>query len=361
MGGDSPNRIRSSIQSRRLVKPPIHLFHNPYQLTTTKNSRIFLKLENLQPSGSFKSRGIGNYQRTHLSAHPPPSKSHFYCSSGGNAGLACVTSASLLRYPSTIVVPRSTSEYIIAKIRAAGASAVIQHGDSWKEADTHLRERILAEDPDGVYLPPFDAEMVWEGHSTLVTEVKHQMEQKRAGTPDAIVCSVGGGGLFAGIMMGLEREDWEGVQVLAMETDGAQSLNESVKAGKLVSLDRITSIAKTLGAKRVCEKAFEMSKKENVKSVVLSDAEAAMGCWRFADDERMLVEPACGVSLAVCYDGRLKDLLPWLGQESKVVIVVCGGVGITLELLTGWKKEYGWIEKQTTKDRQVPSTVIAKG
>lgn len=224
-----------------------------------------------------------------------------------------------------------------------------------------MRERILAEDPDGVYVPPFDAEMVWEGHSTLVTEVKHQLEQKHAGTPDAIVCSVGGGGLFSGIMMGLEREGWENVQVLAMETDGAQSLNESVKAGKLVSLDQITSIAKTLGAKRVCEKAFEMSKKDTVKSVVLSDAEAAMGCWRFADDERMLVEPACGVSLAVCYHGRLKNLLPQLRQESKVVIVVCGGVGITLELLMGWKEEYGWIEKHTTNDRQVPSTTTATG
>ena len=245
---------------------------------------------------------------------------------------------------------------MIAKLRAAGASEVIQHGDSWKEADAYLREEAMAKDLDGVYVPPFDSQFVWDGHSTLVTEVKQQMEQNKAGMPDSLVCSVGGGGLFSGVMMGLEREGWESVKVLAMETEGAQSLNESVRAGHLVALEKVTSIAKTLGAKMVCKKAFDLSQKDTVTSVVLSDAEAAMGCWRFADDERIMVEPACGVNLAVCYDGRLKKLLPGLGEDSKVVIVVCGGVDVTLEMLTEWKKQYGWIEKQTPSNSEVPST-----
>ena len=67
-------------------------------------------------------------------------------------------------------------------------------------------------------------------------------------------------------MMGLERHDWEDVKVLAMETQGAASLNASMKAGELVTLDEVKTIAKTLGAKRVCEKAFEMSKKKYVFS-----------------------------------------------------------------------------------------------
>lgn len=246
---------------------------------------------------------------------------------------------------------------MIAKIRTAGASTVIQHGDSWKEADAYLREEAMPKDPDGVYVPPFDSPVIWDGHSTLVTEVKQQMQQNRAGTPDAVVCSVGGGGLFSGVMMGLEREGWQKVKVFAMETEGAQSLNESVRAGHLVALERVTSIAKTLGAKMVCERAFDLSKKDTVTSVVLSDAEAAMGCWRFADDERIMVEPACGVNLAVCYDGRLKKLLPSLGKDSKVVIVVCGGADVTLNMLTEWKKQYGWIEEQTTSNREVPSTL----
>lgn len=127
------------------------------------------------------------------------------------------------------------------------------------------RERSTG-DPNAVHVPPFDAEKIWDGHSTLVTEVKQQMVYEEAGKPDAIVCSVGGGGLFAGIMMGLERHDWGDVKVLGIETQGAASLNASMKAGELVTLDQVTTIAKTLGAKRVCEKAFEMSKKKYVFS-----------------------------------------------------------------------------------------------
>ena len=138
-------------------------------------------------------------------------------------------------------------------------------------------------------------------------------------------------------------------------------MDRSLQAGELVTLEEITSIATTLGAKRVCERAFEMGKRDNVRSVVLRDAEAAMGCWRLADDERMLVEPACGVSVAVCYDGRLRKLLPGLTRESKVAIVVCGGSNITLDMLMRYREKYGWIEKETTDDRGVPSTVAVDG
>ena len=250
---------------------------------------------------------------------------------------------------------------MIAKISAAGASAVIQHGDSWKEADTYLREEVLAKDPTGVYVPPFDHEDIWKGHSTLVAEMRQQFGEKEEGKPDAVVCSVGGGGLFTGVMMGLDKAGWRDTRVLAMETQGAESLHSALEVCELVTLKEITSFATTLGAKRVCEKAFDLARRPNVGSVVLRDAEAAMGCWRLADDERMLVEPACGVSIAVCYDGRLGKLLPGLTKESKVVIVVCGGSNITLEMLMGYREKYGWIEKEMTGDRGVPSTVALDG
>jgi len=96
-----------------------------------------------------------------------------------------------------------------------------------------------------------------------------------------------------------------------------------------------------------------------VESVVLSDAEAAMGCWRFADDERILVEPACGVNLALCYDGRLKKLLPGLRSQSKVVIVVCGGSAISLDILKGYKEKFGDVERKLEVNGNVPSTVSA--
>ena len=310
---------------------------------------MFLKLENLQPSGSFKSRGIGNLIRQALMTSNEPNRVHFYSSSGGNAGLACVTAARSLDRPATVVVPTSTKPMMIAKIRTAGASRVVQHGNSWAEADKFLREEVLADDPYGVYVPPFDHDDVRFGASTIVEELEER--------PDAIVCSVGGGGLFSGIQLGLEARGWGDVSILAMETEGAESLSMSLKEGELVTLPAITSIATSLGAKRVAQKTFDLGQRRNVRSVVLSDAEAAMGCWRLADDERLIVEPACGVSLAVCYDGRLKQLLPKLTNESKIVVIVCGGSDITLDMLMDYRKKYVDIERMTTSDRNVPSTL----
>lgn len=337
-------------------------------LSRAAGCRIFLKLENLQPSASFKSRGIGNLilQQVAQHSHVSPARNlHFYSSSGGNAGLACVSAARSLGYPASVVVPETTDAAFIAKIKAAGAAEVIQHGSSWKFADEYLRSEVIPKaelsGELGIYVPPFDNQDIWKGASTMIEEIQKQMPD--AERPDAIVCSVGGGGLFSGIVEGLDRVGWstgdDAVRVLAMETDGAHSLQYSLKQGKLSEMDKITSIAKSLGAVQVCEDAFEKAQRPNVRSVVLSDAEACMGCWRLADDERILVEPACGVSVALAYDGRLKHLIKGLSQETRVVIVVCGGSGVTLEKLMEWRKTYGsMVEGRVpqTLDEVVPSS-----
>jgi L-serine/L-threonine ammonia-lyase len=290
---------------------------------------------------------------------------HFYASSGGNAGLACVVAAKQLGYTATVVVPTTTKPLMIAKIKAAGASQVIQIGSVWKEADTYLQEVLLREDKNGVYVPPFDHPDIWEGHSTLVHEVKKQLAYKTVNrsssySPNAIICSVGGGGLFAGIMQGMDEVGWSDVPVVAVETKGAESFNASLTSGAMVTLPSITSLATSLGASRVAEKAFEYGLRSSVRSVVLSDAEATMGCWRLADDERMLVEPACGVNVALCYEGRLKQALGRkLSPASIVVIVLCGGSNVTLDMLSEWKKEYGCIEQDVHVNGELPSSLTA--
>ena len=337
-------------------------------LSRSAHCRIFLKLENLQPSGSFKSRGIGNLihsratQALHTQCQRPL---HFYSSSGGNAGLAAVTAAKSLGYKCTVVVPTSTEEAIIAKLKAAGATDVLAIGDAWKEADEHLREVVMKDaerkGEEAVYVPPFDDPRVWDGHATIVQELARQMPDGER--PDAIICSVGGGGLFIGVMQGCEAVGWEAdTRVLAVETAGAESLNDSLMAGELVTMKKITSVAKSLGAARVANRAFELAQRKNVNSVVLSDAEACMGCWRFVDDERILVEPACGVSIALAYQPeKLKQLVPGLNENSKVVIVVCGGSRISIKELADYRARFGEEVKhlEMTTETEVPSTHTA--
>jgi len=162
------------------------------------------------------------------------------------------------------------------------------------------------------------------GNSTIIDELFDDFEDS---PPDAIVCSVGGGGLLNGIMLGLDRHGWaDKVTVLALETEGADCLSRSLQAGSQVTMQEITSIARSLGASRVSDKTWDLVQQyPNIHSVVLRDADAARACVRFAEEQKMIVEPACGVCLAMLYDGLLGELIPGLGPESRVVVIVCGG------------------------------------
>ncbi|EXJ96487.1 hypothetical protein A1O1_01613 [Capronia coronata CBS 617.96] len=325
------------------VETPLH--ESP-TLSRAAGCRIFLKLENLQPSGSFKSRGIGNLVLTEAAYHKAIGSTrplHFFASSAGNAGLAAVSATSALGYTSTVVVPTTTEESIVEKLKVNGASEVIAHGPTLLEADLYLKEvampRAEARGEIPIYVSPFDNEAIWDGAATMVEEIHRQMPDGEA--PDAIVCSVGGGGLLAGLANGMERVGWGSeVQLLAVETKGADSLYQSWQAGQLVTISGITSIATSLGVVRVCQRAFDLLARKNVTSLVLEDAEAAMGCWRLADDERIIVEPACGVSVALAYDDRLRQVLRPFDKNKKVVIVVCGGSKISVDALVQYKAQY---------------------
>lgn len=244
---------------------------------------------------------------------------------------------------------------MISKLHAAGATEVLQHGESWFEADTYLRKNFI-ENQDGgnVYVPPFDHEAVWEGNGGMIGEIVEQLSRYGEEVPDVVVCSVGGGGLFNVVVSGLERvlgsKGMKGkkARVIAVETDGAHSLAHSLREGRLSSLPAITSQATSLGALCVAEKTFAnaMSPPEGVEvsSVVGSDAEAARGVLRLADEMRMQVELACGIGLEVAVNGRLKEVVPDLNPETKVVVVVCGGSNISAEMIAEYRRrlEEGW-------------------
>ncbi|GAO51393.1 tryptophan synthase beta subunit-like PLP-dependent enzyme [Saitoella complicata NRRL Y-17804] len=297
------------------------------------NDRVYLKLENLQPSGSFKSRGIGNLCQKAYAKLPPGSTLHIYSSSGGNAGLAAASAASSLSCPATIVVPTTTSAVTISRIQDAGASVVV-HGSVWDEADLFVRE-MVERDSTGVYCPPFDHEDIVDGNASMVRELKLQLDKK----PGAIVCAVGGGGLLAGILHGLREVGWDDVPVVAVETVGAASFHASMTAGSLTTIPAITSIATSLGARRVSQTCFDLATTHPgaVHSVTVSDAEAVDGCVRFADDHRILVEPACGTVLSLAYHGKLREVV---GDEGSVVLVVCGGSNVSVEMLARYQEQF---------------------
>ncbi|XP_013787287.2 L-serine dehydratase/L-threonine deaminase-like [Limulus polyphemus] len=158
--------------------------------------------------------------------------------------------------------------------------------------------------------------------------------------PSAIVCSVGGGGLLCGILTGLAKVGWQDVPVVAMETKGAESFNKSVKAGHIVRLPEITSIAKCLGSVVVSQQLMDYLPTRPIFSEVVEDREAVLACLKFADDHRMLVQPACGATLAALYSETLSHLIQNedIKGDGPVVVIVCGGCDVTLNICEKWKQ-----------------------
>ncbi|XP_062360357.1 serine dehydratase-like [Cinclus cinclus] len=302
-------------------------------LSKAVGTKVFMKLENVQPSGSFKIRGIG-----HLCQDAAKRGcNHFVCSSGGNAGLAAAYTARELGLPITVVVPSSSGPTPVRKLEELGATVEV-YGKVWDDANRRAQE--LARTEGWVNIPPFDHPLVWEGHASLVRELKDSLEAK----PGAIVVAVGGGGLLAGVVAGLHQVGWRDVPIIAAETQGAHSFHEALKAGRLVTLPDITSVATCLGAKTVTARALECARECQVISQVVEDTEAVRAVEQFLDDERMLVESACGAPLAVLYSGRLQRLQ----REGKlrtpldsVVLVVCGGSNTHTAQLRALKSQLG--------------------
>ncbi len=279
---------------------------------------VWLKLDALQPPGSFKIRGIGFACQEYVRR----GASRLISSSGGNAGIAVAYAGRHLSVPVLIVVPETTSERAKALIRQEGAEVVV-HGASWQEANDLAMSTVEESD---VLVHPFDDPLVWQGHATLIDEVAGSGVK-----PGAVVVSVGGGGLLCGLVEGMRQNGWSDVPVIAVETEGADSLAQSVRAGHRIELAAITSLATTLGAKKICEQAFDCTRDHPLRSVVVSDRAAVSACQRFLDDHRLVVEPACGASLAAVYDGASE-----LEDFESVLVVVCGGATTTLEQLREW-------------------------
>ena len=297
---------------------PLHIetpFFESRALTIGAGRTVWLKLEAMQPPGSFKIRGIGLACQEYVRR----GAERLISSSGGNAGIAVAYAGRHLSVPVVVVVPETTTDRAKALIQQEGAEVVV-HGSSWQEANALALSMVKESD---AFLHPFDDPLIWQGHASLVDEVV------RSGVkPDVVVLSVGGGGLLCGVVEGLHRNGWIDVPVIAVETEGADSLAQSVRAGYPVELAAITSIATSLGARRICEQAFSWSKKHPFRSIVVSDRAAVSACQRFLADHRLVVEPACGACLAVVYDGA-----PELEEFKSVLVVVCGGIAVTVEQL----------------------------
>ncbi|MBM3071960.1 pyridoxal-phosphate dependent enzyme [Lelliottia sp. RWM.1] len=284
------------------------------------NTRVWMKMEAMQPSGSFKMRGVGHA----CEYYAAQGAQRFISSSGGNAGLAVAYAGRKLGIPALIVVPETTSERARYLLGLEGAGVKV-HGQSWAEAHEFA---LSVSTKDDAFIHPFDSPLLWEGHATLIDEVASDGVK-----PDAVILSVGGGGLLSGVCEGLQRNGLGHIPVFTAETEGMTSFKAAHQAGYPVMLPALTGVATSLGARQVCQRAVEWSREMRIEPWTVSDQEAVDACLSFADDHRTLVEPACGAALALLYTQKLP-----LHEMNDVLVIVCGGSTTTLSALQQFTK-----------------------
>lgn len=284
-------------------------------LSQRVGTQVWMKMEAMQPGGSFKIRGVGFA----CEQHHARGAQRFISSSGGNAGLAVAYAGRRLGVPVIVVVPETTTPRARSLLGLEGAEVIV-HGKSWFEANELARSLQTAAD---AFIHPFDDPLLWQGHASMIDEVVADGVR-----PDAVVLSVGGGGLLAGVDEGLRRNGLDSVPVYAVETQGTASLNASIDAGQWVEIPAVSGVATSLAARQVCRRAYEVSRERSVIPVQVTDREAVDACLAYLDDHRTLVEPACGASLALLYGNKVS-----LGELDNVLVIVCGGSTATIESL----------------------------
>ena len=165
------------------------------------------------------------------------------------------------------------------------------------------------------------------GQGTIAREIKNQI-----GDVDAILASVGGGGLLSGIILTARSLGMKS-QFYSVETEGADSFYRSYKTGMLIELPEITSIAKTLGARQTTQEIFNILKEGVDDAWTVTDRETVESLFEFLHEEKILLEPA-----ASCIIAAFKKHSALLAGK-KVVLIICGS-NVTLDQALEWKNKF---------------------
>lgn len=275
-------------------------------LSERLRTNVYVKLEVFQKTGSFKVRGAFNKA---LSLRPEERGRGIVAVSGGNHAQAVAYVARALGLKSLILMPESTPKNYVDATRGYGAEVKFA-----ANARAAFEEVEQYEKEGWAYIHPFDDPLVMAGQGTVGLEILDDVPQ----VTDVIV-SIGGGGLMSGVATAVKSLK-PSVKMWGVETEGADCMSKSMAAGKIVTLDTITSVARTLGAPAPSERTFETAKRLLESITVVSDAEAIAALRLILERLKVLTEPAASCTLAAAE--RLRDKFT---GESHVVLVLCGG------------------------------------
>lgn len=269
---------------------------------------VWLALEFMQHTGSFKARGAVNFLRAHQEQGDLPDAG-VTIASGGNAGLACAWAARQQGVTATVFLPETAPAVKVAKLRSYGADVRLA-GSEYAEAAAACEQ--FARSTGALSSHAYDHPLIAAGAGTLLGEIL-----QRVPGLDTVAVAVGGGGLFAGVATAAKEA---GIRTVAVEPETCRALNAAVEAGRLIDVPVQSVAADSLGARRTSEMALRAAQDDMVQSVLVPDESITQARAALWDHRRVAVEHGAATALAgLLAPGGYK---PRDGET--VAVVLCG-------------------------------------
>jgi threonine dehydratase len=287
----------------KILRTP-YLFSGP--LSRLVNTRVYLKLESLQPGGSFKFRGANNAVALLTSEER---ERGVVAASSGNHGIALALAASQNGIKATIVLPDNAPRVKVEKIEKAGGT-ILRHGSHYGYSEEKAAE--LGQE-EFVLVHPFDDPRVVAGQGTIGLEI----DEDAPSDLEAVLVPVGGGGLVSGIALGLKYTRPQ-VEVIGVETYAAPTLTEALKAGKPVPIMPHPTCADSLAPRYTGNISFEVATDRIRQMVLLTEEELIEGVRYCLEELRLVVEPGGAAGISALLAGKVKR------RSGSVCVVVSG-------------------------------------
>ncbi|MBX6329814.1 MAG: threonine/serine dehydratase [Pseudolabrys sp.] len=282
------------------------------------SARVFLKAETLQRTGSFKFRGAYNK----ISRIPPAQRAAGVVAySSGNHAQGVAAAARLLGIRATIVMPADAPRSKRARTEALGAEVVTYDRD--REDRAAIAERIVRE-RGATLVPPYDDPLIIAGQGTIGREIVEDLAQ-RGLAPDIVVIGASGGGLAAGISLGVKARV-PSARFYTVEPEGFDDTARSFRSGRREHNDRLSgSICDALLSNSPGELTFPITRQLIGQGLVASDAEVGRAVRYAFEELKLVVEPGGAIGLAALLAGRLD-------VSGKVVVGVLSGGNVDADL-----------------------------
>ena len=311
---DFPTEVIKAYHRSKSYIRKTPLEHSPY-LSNLIDGNVYLKLDNIQKTGSFKFRGAVS-KMTSISA--TEKEKGVVTASTGNHGAACSLAMSLLGIDGKIVVPTIVHKNKVNNILNLGGK-VEYHGDDCLIAEERAQE--ISKTTGATYISPYNDSAIICGQGTMGYEIDQDLKNI-----DSVFVSVGGGGLICGVG-GYLKSVQKNVKMVAVSPKNSCVMYESIKAGKQLDLPSDPTLSDgTAGGVEMGSITFELCQRIVDEFILVTEDEIADGIRIGVEKHHQLIEGAAGAAIA----GFMKQKDKLNGQT--VVIVMCGG-NISSEVL----------------------------